>query len=167
VTHGRRWQAQRIAGGYAMPAAGLCARRHIQGAAGRPPLFLQAQKLGLTVPTANIAEFDYLLQLVPAGRVLFCSACRQTSIQPRGAVVIPPRPKEAIDDDPVASHGIEDAMLLVAWDQREGARHFTEADGAVFEFRNKRHGLHRVVRGDVACDRQKIIARVSGQGNSH
>jgi len=131
------------------------------------PLFLQAQKLGLTVPTANIAEFDYLLQLVPAGRLLFCSACRQTSIQPRGAVVIPPRPKEAIDDDPVASHGIEDAMLLVAWDQREGARHFTEADGAVFEFRNKRHGLHRVVRGDVACDRQKIIARVSGQGNSH
>jgi predicted nucleic acid-binding protein len=34
-------------------------------------LFLQAQKLGLTVLTANLADFDYLLQLVPAGRVLF------------------------------------------------------------------------------------------------
>ena len=34
-------------------------------------LFLQAQKLGFTVLTANIADFDYLLQLVPAGRVLF------------------------------------------------------------------------------------------------
>jgi hypothetical protein len=34
-------------------------------------LFLQAQKLGFAVLTANIADFDYLLQLVPAGRVLF------------------------------------------------------------------------------------------------
>lgn len=34
-------------------------------------LFLQAQKLGLTVLTANIADLDYLLQLVPAGRALF------------------------------------------------------------------------------------------------
>lgn len=34
-------------------------------------LFLQAQKLGFTVLTRNIAEFDVLLQLVPAGRVLF------------------------------------------------------------------------------------------------
>ncbi|HMN85175.1 MAG TPA: DNA-binding protein, partial [Bauldia sp.] len=34
-------------------------------------LFLQAQKLGLTVLTANVADFDCLLQLVPAGRVLF------------------------------------------------------------------------------------------------
>ena len=34
-------------------------------------LFLQAQKLGFTVLTANLAEFDYLLQLMPAGRVLF------------------------------------------------------------------------------------------------
>lgn len=34
-------------------------------------LFLQAQKLGFTVLTANIADFDYLLQLVPTGRVLF------------------------------------------------------------------------------------------------
>jgi len=34
-------------------------------------LFLQAQKLGLTLLTANIAEFDLLLQLVPSGRVLF------------------------------------------------------------------------------------------------
>ena len=34
-------------------------------------LFLQAQKIGSTVLTANIAEFDYLLQLIPTGRVLF------------------------------------------------------------------------------------------------
>ncbi len=34
-------------------------------------LFLQAQKLGLTVLTANIVEFDYMCQLVPTGRVLF------------------------------------------------------------------------------------------------
>lgn len=33
-------------------------------------LFLQAQKLGFTVLTGNIVEFDYLLQLVPTGRVL-------------------------------------------------------------------------------------------------
>jgi len=34
-------------------------------------LFLQALKLGLAVLTANIVDFDILLQLVPAGRVLF------------------------------------------------------------------------------------------------
>ena len=34
-------------------------------------LYLQALKLGFTVLTANLAEFDYLLQLLPAGRVLF------------------------------------------------------------------------------------------------
>lgn len=34
-------------------------------------LFLQAQKLGFAVLTANIVDFDYLLQLVPAARVLF------------------------------------------------------------------------------------------------
>lgn len=34
-------------------------------------LFLQAQKLGLTVLTANVADFDILLQLIPSGRVLF------------------------------------------------------------------------------------------------
>jgi predicted nucleic acid-binding protein len=34
-------------------------------------LFLQAQKLGLTVLTANLADFDYLLQLFPTGRVIF------------------------------------------------------------------------------------------------
>ena len=33
-------------------------------------LFLQAQKLGFTVLTGNISDFDYLLQLIPAGRVL-------------------------------------------------------------------------------------------------
>ncbi|MFD1103547.1 type II toxin-antitoxin system VapC family toxin [Sphingobium olei] len=37
-------------------------------------LFLQAQKLGFTVLTANIADFDYLLQLVPTGRVLLYRA---------------------------------------------------------------------------------------------
>ncbi|MBV9510671.1 MAG: hypothetical protein JO303_10365, partial [Caulobacteraceae bacterium] len=34
-------------------------------------LFLQAQKLGFVVLTANVAEFDLLLQVVPTGRVLF------------------------------------------------------------------------------------------------
>ena len=34
-------------------------------------LFLQAQKLGLTVLTANVSDFDFLLQLIPVGRVLF------------------------------------------------------------------------------------------------
>jgi phage I-like protein len=34
-------------------------------------VFLQAQKLGLTVLTANVGDFDPLLQLVPSGRVLF------------------------------------------------------------------------------------------------
>ena len=34
-------------------------------------LFLQAQKLGFTVLTRNIVEFDFLLQLVPTGRALF------------------------------------------------------------------------------------------------
>jgi predicted nucleic acid-binding protein len=33
-------------------------------------LFLQAQKLGFIVLTANLAEFDLLLQLAPTGRVL-------------------------------------------------------------------------------------------------
>ena len=37
-------------------------------------LFLQAQKLGFAVLTANVAEFDLLLQLLPAGRVLFYRA---------------------------------------------------------------------------------------------
>jgi hypothetical protein len=34
-------------------------------------LFLQAQNLGFSVLTANVSDFDYLLQLIPAGRVLF------------------------------------------------------------------------------------------------
>lgn len=34
-------------------------------------LFLQAQKLGLVVLTANVGDYDVLLQLVPAGRALF------------------------------------------------------------------------------------------------
>lgn len=37
-------------------------------------LFLQAQKLGFAMLTANIAEFDLLLQLVPTGRALFYRA---------------------------------------------------------------------------------------------
>jgi hypothetical protein len=39
-------------------------------------LFLHAQKLGFTVLTANIVEFDFLLQLVPSGRVLFYRVSR-------------------------------------------------------------------------------------------
>jgi hypothetical protein len=34
-------------------------------------LFLQAQKLGLVVLTANVGDYDVLLQLIPTGRVLF------------------------------------------------------------------------------------------------
>jgi hypothetical protein len=34
-------------------------------------LFLQAQRLGLVVLTANVSDYDILLQLMPAGRVLF------------------------------------------------------------------------------------------------
>jgi hypothetical protein len=34
-------------------------------------LFSQAQRLGFTVLIANIRDFDVLLQLLPAGRVLF------------------------------------------------------------------------------------------------
>jgi hypothetical protein len=34
-------------------------------------LFLQAQKLGLVVLTANVADYDILLQLIPTGRTLF------------------------------------------------------------------------------------------------
>nr|WP_210329287.1 DNA-binding protein [Methylorubrum zatmanii] len=34
-------------------------------------LFLQAEKLGLTVLTRNVRDFDCLLQLRPSGRVLF------------------------------------------------------------------------------------------------
>jgi predicted nucleic acid-binding protein len=34
-------------------------------------LFLQARKLGLVALTANISDYDILLQLIPAGRALF------------------------------------------------------------------------------------------------
>jgi predicted nucleic acid-binding protein len=34
-------------------------------------LFLQAQKLGLVVLTANVGDYDILLQLIPSGRALF------------------------------------------------------------------------------------------------
>jgi hypothetical protein len=34
-------------------------------------LFLQAQKLGFIVLTANVSDYDYLLQLIPVGRVFF------------------------------------------------------------------------------------------------
>lgn len=37
-------------------------------------LFLQARKLGFAVLTANVADYDILLQLVPAGRALFYRA---------------------------------------------------------------------------------------------
>jgi hypothetical protein len=34
-------------------------------------LFLQARTLGLVVLTANVGDYDMLLQLIPAGRALF------------------------------------------------------------------------------------------------
>jgi len=34
-------------------------------------LFLQAQRLGLVVLTANVRDYDILLQLIPTGRALF------------------------------------------------------------------------------------------------
>lgn len=34
-------------------------------------LFLQTAKLGLTLLTRNVSDFDYLLQMAPTGRVLF------------------------------------------------------------------------------------------------
>jgi hypothetical protein len=34
-------------------------------------LFLQAQKLGLVALTANVSDYDILLQLIPTGRALF------------------------------------------------------------------------------------------------
>lgn len=34
-------------------------------------LFLQAQKMGMTLLTRNYADFDILLQMIPSGRVLF------------------------------------------------------------------------------------------------
>lgn len=34
-------------------------------------LLLHAQKLGLTLLTANVADFDILVQLVRSGRILF------------------------------------------------------------------------------------------------
>lgn len=34
-------------------------------------LFLQARKLGLVVLTANVGDYDVLLQLIPVGRALF------------------------------------------------------------------------------------------------
>jgi len=42
-------------------------------------LFLQAEKHGLTLLTANVAEFDILLQIRPTGRVLFYQPIRRTS----------------------------------------------------------------------------------------
>ena len=42
-------------------------------------LFLQAQKLGLVVPTANVGDYDILLQLIPAGRALFYRQKRSRS----------------------------------------------------------------------------------------
>ncbi|MBZ9789973.1 DNA-binding protein [Rhizobium sp. 3T7] len=39
-------------------------------------LFLQAQKLGLTVLTANVNDFDYLLQFMPTSRVLLYRVSR-------------------------------------------------------------------------------------------
>jgi hypothetical protein len=43
-------------------------------------LFLQAQRLGFSVLTANIGDFDYLLQLFPTGRVLFYRPVRVSQL---------------------------------------------------------------------------------------
>lgn len=53
----------------------LCRLRGYRNDQGRKALqdcvlFLQAYRDGLTVVTRNVADFDYLLQLLPAGRVL-------------------------------------------------------------------------------------------------
>jgi hypothetical protein len=42
-------------------------------------LFLQARKLGLVALTANVADYDILLQLLPTGRALFY---RRESVRP-------------------------------------------------------------------------------------
>jgi hypothetical protein len=34
-------------------------------------LFPQAQKVGVVVLTANVSDYDILLQLIPTGRALF------------------------------------------------------------------------------------------------
>ena len=63
--------------GEAAVLSGILCRRENYVGDGRLPalmdsvLFLQALKLGFTVLTANIGDFDLLLQLVPAGRALF------------------------------------------------------------------------------------------------
>jgi predicted nucleic acid-binding protein len=46
-------------------------------------LFLQARKLGLVVLTANVGDYDMLLQLIPAGRALFYR--RKMRPQPKAA----------------------------------------------------------------------------------
>lgn len=52
-----------------LPTAGLSEGRRLR-ALQDCVLLLQAQKLGLTALTANVVDFDYLLQLIPAGRAL-------------------------------------------------------------------------------------------------
>jgi hypothetical protein len=65
-----------VLGRAALLAGMLCRlQRYVQDARFKAlqdcTLFLQAQKLGFTVLTRNIVEFDFLLQLVPTGRALF------------------------------------------------------------------------------------------------
>jgi predicted nucleic acid-binding protein len=63
--------------GRAALLSGILCRLQGYGAAGKLRtlqdcvLFLQAHKLGLAVLTTNVADFDILLQLVPAGHGLF------------------------------------------------------------------------------------------------
>jgi predicted nucleic acid-binding protein len=63
--------------GRAALLSGILCRLQGYGAAGKLRalqdcvLFLQALKLGLAVLTTNVADFDILLQLIPAGRGLF------------------------------------------------------------------------------------------------
>jgi hypothetical protein len=66
--------------GRAALLAGILCRRQGYGSAERfrslqdCTLFLQAQKLGFTVLSANVRDFDCLLQLIPTGRVLLYRA---------------------------------------------------------------------------------------------
>jgi len=100
-----------------------------------------------------------------------------SSIQPQGTIVILARPNYAVDNDCVSSHRIEhavatvgtspNAVLLVAWNQRKGARHVAYALGDVLQLRNKSHRPARIIFCDVATDQHEIIAGVARQKNFH
>jgi len=49
----------------------FCENSNTSSRESRAFTYLQALKLGFTVLTTNLVEFNYLLQLIPSGRVLF------------------------------------------------------------------------------------------------